>query len=107
MPYSDVPQSIWHASIPGNNAPEVCSSNAPEAVYGPRDFPPEVAPGTGLETNYEGLEQVIPNEESAIENSTKLSKTTKVWAGLVIGIIIVAAMVAGAVGGTLGRRRSR
>ena len=83
------------------------SSNAPEAAHGPQDFPLEIAPGTELETQYEGSEQVVPNKDLPIENSTKFSMTTKVWAGLVVSIIIVAAIIAGAVGGTLGSRHSR
>ena len=105
---SGAPESILHSSLPGNNAPEVYSSNAPEVLHGPQDFPPEIAPGGGLEANHEGLEHVIASKEDApIETKPRFSKATKLWAGLAIGIIIIAAIIAGAVGGTVGNRKSR
>lgn len=105
---SGAPEGILHSSHPGNNAPEVYSSNAPEVLHGPQDFPPEIAPGAGLEANYEGLEHAIPGKEDApIETKPRFSKAMKLWAGLAIGIIIIAAIVAGAVGGTVGNRKPR
>ncbi|CAD6591448.1 MAG: hypothetical protein ASARMPREDX12_005172 [Alectoria sarmentosa] len=104
---SGAPESILHSSLPGNNAPEVYSSNAPEVLHGPQDFPLEIAPGGGLEANHEGLEHAIASKEDApIETKPRFSKAIKLWAGLAIGIIIIAAIIAGAVGGTVGNRKS-
>ncbi len=105
---SGAPESVLHASLPANNAPEVYSSNAPELLYGPRDFPPEILPGSGLETTYDGLEHAGPSKEDrSSEAQPRFFKTTRLWAGVVIGIIILAAIIAGAIGGSIGRHRSK
>ncbi len=105
---SGAPESVLHSSLTGNDAPEVFSTNAPEILHGPHEFPPEIAPGSGLEINYDGLEHVVPTKEDGpVETKRRFSKAIKLWAGLVISIVIVAAIIGGAVGGTVQSHKSR
>lgn len=105
---SDAPESVIQSSSPEHNAPEVYSSNAPEALHRPQDYPPEIAPGSGIETNYDGLEHVVLSKEvESLPTPPKFSKATKLWAGIAIALVVVAAVIGGAVGGTLERHKSK
>ena len=105
---ANAPENVLSSSVPANNAPEVSSSNAPEILHEPRDFLPQLAPGLGLETNYEGIELDVPDkEEIPAEPKSRFSKRRKIWTSVVFASLLLAAIIAGAVNGTEAVRKSR
>ena len=105
---SEAPENVLSSSILANNAPEIYSSNAPETLHEPLDLPPEMAVGLGLETNFEGIELDVLSEHGVpVEPKRRFSKRTKIWTGIFVASIIIAAIISGAIGGIVASRNSR
>lgn len=96
-PRNEVPDAPELNHDPRNFPPEQYYPSAPETNHDPREFPPEVVSGP----DHDGF-QINDNEKKRISAG---SWSKKRWAYLVAILLIVAVVIGGSVGGTVGKRK--